>query len=259
MADVTRPASLQTLPIELSSNICLFLTSGHQIVALRQMCKALEAATSDVFAALYLEQLTCYMMDPARLQRLEHILACPHLAKRVQQLTLCLSPWENAEATSIQLAPRASGILGHEQHRYFRRMRSACHRLDRTRTLDVSRVSALMSSLGPEVMLKIDFASAYRTDQHQPIPAAVMRALSRSSRPLHGIKLAGDILPASDGNDALLVQQASRLLTLEYEVQKPGPQSMSNYATHDRSLGLLMGAAVKIAQLHVQFEPYTLN
>ena len=93
------------LPAEVLQSIARFV-DGTDLPTLRLVSKEVGYATFDIFARRYLSSLRCYVMDPARLQRLKSITSLEYLARKIRKVTLCLDPYEFKRVDDIMLAPK---------------------------------------------------------------------------------------------------------------------------------------------------------
>ena len=79
------------------------------LLTLRLTCKKLRDAALDAFAREYLEDLTCFAIDPDRLARVKNITSSSQLAAKVRTLTLTNDPFEEDYAYKMN---------ERKQHRY---------------------------------------------------------------------------------------------------------------------------------------------
>lgn len=99
-----------SLPLEILQSIARFVDKTD-LPTLRLVSKEVGSATFDIFARRYLSNLLCYVMDPARLQRMKAITSREHLVRKIKKATFCMDPWELRTFKAIKLAPgEVSGV-----------------------------------------------------------------------------------------------------------------------------------------------------
>ena len=75
-------------------------------ISLRLTCKKLETASSNAFAAAYLHELTCFVINRGRIKRALNITSSDRLGCKVRTLTLTFDVYEGR---TFQLAPGRPG------------------------------------------------------------------------------------------------------------------------------------------------------
>lgn len=149
------PASLQALPVEVTDLIWSFIDSGDSLLTLRQTCRALASETYDAFAAHYLTNLRCFVLQPHRVQNTRNIMRDARMPSRIKQLTLCVSP-------PSRPLPFEPCKCRHDLFtlQYQDELRWICQAHHKTEALDVSQILELLRTLRPTIKVAVDFASA---------------------------------------------------------------------------------------------------
>lgn len=91
------------LPPELIQEIASYI---EDLTNFRRVCKTFEANSIDLFASRHLRNITCFVIQPERLLRLNAIANCERLARRVRLVTLTIDPLENREQDEIHAVYR---------------------------------------------------------------------------------------------------------------------------------------------------------
>lgn len=91
------------LPMELLDMIAGF--AEDNILNLRLTCRELRDASMDTFAKIHLQHIEGFVLNAMRMLRLLRIASTPHLARKIEWLTLGTSPFENCGSAYVHLAP----------------------------------------------------------------------------------------------------------------------------------------------------------
>jgi hypothetical protein len=85
--------TVQDLPLELLQYAVNFVPHCW-LPNVRLWCKTLYHAADNAFADAYLRDLTCYILDPRRQERIKNIVTSPRLGLKVNRLTLATNCFE---------------------------------------------------------------------------------------------------------------------------------------------------------------------
>lgn len=126
--------SMLRLPYELIQLIIKF-TNDPDLPALRLVCRALEAATFNKFTEAYLDEIQCYMLNPAALSRLQRTMT-PSAYRRgivpkINKVRLQVLPtWYYQDLDLMPTGPDSLEGLNHEdiETRRITQMESMCER-----------------------------------------------------------------------------------------------------------------------------------
>ncbi|CAK3879144.1 hypothetical protein B0A55_13052 [Lecanosticta acicola] len=173
---------LLSLPVEMLQLICSFATP-HDLLNIRLASRDLEAAALDAFGREYLDQVACFLLEPARLQRVNDILSTKHLAHRVSGVLLTFKAFEATESDCIHLAAKKNEPL-----EVARQDASEAYTLEKYQNIPLGgcldwkllgrllrRVSALRRcSLQLELLADLEAADNLLSPQHPDLAASII-------------------------------------------------------------------------------------
>lgn len=115
-------AYLLSLPMELLQRITSSVDQQEVVPYLRLTCKALEAATFDLFVATFVKEVHCCVIDRSRLVRLSKLLRnSSRLSRMVRNVTFTTYLLKGKHVADIQLAPaKNTKDFFHEQLNHLR-------------------------------------------------------------------------------------------------------------------------------------------
>ena len=99
----TSCATLEGIPTEILQRAIDFV-DAYWLPNLRLVSRTVSAASMHAFAAEFLHDLRCYVLDPARLRRIMKIVATPGLASHIRTLLLTVDCFERHPADSLVVA-----------------------------------------------------------------------------------------------------------------------------------------------------------
>jgi hypothetical protein len=109
----TAECHILRLPVEILQDIAAASPDpAYQYSTLRLVCKDFEAAFFDQWAEYWIGRLRCFLLDPARVQRIKNITSRKHLARKIKSVCLCLDPWEHSGKPDIYVVPNHAAATG---------------------------------------------------------------------------------------------------------------------------------------------------
>ena len=106
------------LPMELLTMIARVTDVHTDILSLRLTCQTLAAAAADAFAEEYIEDLSCFMLDTARLSRVKNITSTPHLVNKIRNLEFTCRVFEQRLIHKMPIVPRKDETMADAQWEY---------------------------------------------------------------------------------------------------------------------------------------------
>ncbi|KAK3697807.1 hypothetical protein LTR37_017272 [Vermiconidia calcicola] len=251
-------AYILALPMELLQQVSRFL-NRTDLITLRLACKELSSAAFDAFAEEYLDELTCFFPNPARLSRLWNICSSSHLVSKVRQVTLTLDPWEgqpygkiHIAAISLREEPKS---FSRAQYGIFQAHRNEHVKLYHAQQPDLALLASLLRNLDP-ALCKLHVVLQNFLEHGQPCyhyaDRDALRVMSEAGFPLSDIDFTnfdGLELQESRAQDAVF-QTMESLRKIIYHTTDAYYAKTRKFADTDATPRLI-AAAERLEDLHL--------
>ena len=237
MSDTT--PILLNLPLEMLQHICSFVTPDS-LISLRCVCRELYNASYDVFAEVFLKELSCFIPDVSRLKRLNAIASVPHLRRKIEYVYLMMCCFE-CEGGHYQCAPKENGNIVDTMMKLEGQGLETSSQPTYQHSAFLYMISTLKQLQEPSVQLSMLFCMAPELSCAADVVNDMLRIVAALYCPLTMLLCKDEQIAALDGQftsgysgvlDCVLDLQAFHFLTMLDDTLHPTAVSGVRAATH---------------------------